>query len=67
MRYGISAAALIVHEQQVLLVNHRGNGYDFWLPPGGKLEDTESIFDCARRETWEETGLAVHLDRIVYI
>jgi 8-oxo-dGTP pyrophosphatase MutT (NUDIX family) len=67
MRYGISAAALIIHEQQVLLVNHRGADYDFWVPPGGKLEGTESIFDCARREAWEETGLEVHLDRIVYI
>jgi len=67
MRYGISAAALIIHERQVLLVNHRGADYDFWVPPGGKLEGTESIFDCARRETWEETGLDVELDRIVYV
>jgi 8-oxo-dGTP diphosphatase len=42
MRYGISAAALIVHEQQILLVNHRVAGqYDFWLPPGGRLEGEE--------------------------
>ena len=68
MRYGISAAALIVRQKQLLLVNHRKNGqYDFWVPPGGKLQDTESIFDCARRETMEETGLSVELDRIIYI
>ena len=68
MRYGISAAALIVGQKQLLLVNHRKNGqYDFWVPPGGKLQDTESIFDCARRETMEETGLSVELDRIIYI
>ena len=68
MRYGISAAALIVQQKQLLLVNHRKNGqYDFWVPPGGKLQDTESIFDCARRETMEETGLSVELDRIIYI
>ena len=68
MRYGISAAALIVHDQQVLLVNHQVTGqYNFWLPPGGRLEGEESIFDCAKREIFEETGLIVEPDRILYI
>ena len=68
VRYGISAAALIVQHKHLLLVNHRKSGqYDFWLPPGGKLQGQESIFDCARREVLEETGLSVDLDRIVYI
>ena len=68
MRYGISAAALVTQQQRLLLVNHRERGqYDFWVPPGGKLQGSESIFDCARRETMEETGLSVVLDRIIYI
>ena len=68
MRYGISAAALVTQQQRLLLVNHRKRGqYDFWVPPGGKLQGSESIFDCARRETMEETGLSVVLDRIIYI
>jgi 8-oxo-dGTP diphosphatase len=68
MRYGISAAALIVRDEQILLVNHRETGrYDFWVPPGGGLQGSESIFECARRETLEETGLGVELDRILYI
>ncbi len=68
MRYGISAASLIVRNEQILLVNHREAGcYDFWVPPGGGLQGSESIFECARRETLEETGLDVELDRILYI
>lgn len=68
MRYGISAAALIVQDDKVLLVNHREPGrYDFWLPPGGSLEGNESIFHCAQRETFEETGLTVELGHILYI
>ena len=68
MRYGISAAALVVKENELLLVNHREEGrYDFWLPPGGKLEGSESIFDCARRETLEETGLTVEPERFLYV
>lgn len=68
MRYGISAAALIVQNDRVLLVNHRESGkYDFWVPPGGSLSGSESILDCARRETFEETGLTVELGHILYI
>ena len=31
----------------------------FWIAPGGKREDNESITDCAKREVYEETGLRV--------
>ncbi len=51
----------------MLLVNHWGPGYDFWVPPGSTLEGDESIFNCARRETLEETCLSVDLGRIAYI
>ena len=68
MRYGISAAALVLDNDRLLMVNHCEPGaYDFWLPPGGRLEGNESILDCARRETFEETGLAVQPQRILYV
>lgn len=68
MKYGISAAALIIQNSQVLLVNHKETGkYDFWVPPGGRLVGRESILDCARRETLEETGLTIEPGQILYI
>ena len=30
-----------------------------WTMPGGKLELNEKLFDCAKRETFEETGIKV--------
>jgi 8-oxo-dGTP diphosphatase len=68
MRYGISAAALIVQDGRLLLVNHRVRGsFDIWLPPGGGLNGDESILDCARREVFEETGLSIEPGRILYV
>ena len=68
MRFGISAGGLVVEENKLLLVHHyREREFDFWVPPGGRVEGYESVFDCAARETLEETGLEVEPERILYI
>ena len=69
MRYGISAGSIIIDKlDRILLVHHYEAGkYDFWVPPGGSLEGNESIYDCARRELLEETGLQADLDFPLYI
>ena len=67
MRYGISAAGIVVENAKVLMAHHVEPGYDFWTLPGGSLEGDESVFECVRREMAEETGLSVEPDKIVYI
>lgn len=70
MKHRIRAAALIVEGDKILLVKHVHpvNGETWWVPPGGGLEAADSsVFDCARRETFEESGLDVTLGRVVYI
>ncbi len=32
---------------------------DVWMAPGGKLEPGEGLYECARREIKEETGLDI--------
>ncbi|QQG44029.1 MAG: NUDIX domain-containing protein [Candidatus Roizmanbacteria bacterium] len=32
---------------------------DVWMAPGGKREFNEGLFECARREIQEETGLTI--------
>jgi len=47
--------------ERVLLVHHRR--LDRWLVPGGHVEaDDDAIWDTARRETIEETGVALEPD-----
>jgi 8-oxo-dGTP pyrophosphatase MutT (NUDIX family) len=61
----IRVAGLLVHSGHVLLVKHRA--HDFWLLPGGRLDDGESLVDCAERELWEETGLRIRAQGPIFL
>ena len=71
MQHRIRAAALVVEGDSVLLVQHQldkvGGGQSWWLPPGGGVEGDESLVECARRETLEETGLSVNVGKLAYV
>jgi 8-oxo-dGTP diphosphatase len=57
-RHSVSvAAAIIDNSQRVLAVRRRDNGK--WEPPGGVLEENETIHAGLVREVMEETGLKV--------
>jgi len=57
----------IVHEHQLLLIQHRehASGRSYWVIPGGGLEEGESEEECVRREMLEETGLEVVVERLL--
>lgn len=70
MNHRIRVAAIIINDQKVLLVKHVDpeTGYTWWVPPGGGLEEEDdSLFDCAKREVFEEANLEISLSRIIYI
>ena len=71
MQHRIRAAAIVFEGDSVLLVQHQhdeiDDGQSWWVPPGGGLEGDESLVECARRETLEETGLSVEIGRLAYV
>ncbi|MYA49162.1 MAG: NUDIX domain-containing protein [Chloroflexi bacterium] len=71
LQYRIRAGAIIVDGDSMLLVQHQDDdsfgGEPWWVTPGGGVEGEESLTECARRETLEETGLSVELGRIAYV
>jgi len=51
----------------ILLVHRNRDDADDWVLPGGTPRRGESMASCARRETIEETGLAVEPGRIAFV
>ena len=59
----INTTLVYIEKDEKYLMIHRVKkkndmNHDKWIGVGGKLEAGESPFDCARRETLEETGAA---------
>lgn len=54
-----AAAVAIVDKGRILMLKRKDNGK--WTLPGGTMELTESIKDCAVREVKEETGLIINI------
>lgn len=61
--FRLGAFALIFNEAGAVLLCHRGD-IDAWNLPGGGVEQGESPWDAAVRETREEVGLVVEVDRL---
>ncbi len=58
-----TAVALFNSERQLLLIRRKDN--EKWTLPGGTLDFTESLMDCAVREMLEETGFRVRITGLV--
>jgi 8-oxo-dGTP diphosphatase len=59
-----AARACLVYENKLLLVSGDGS---YWHLPGGHLELEEDLKQCAKRETFEETGLDAIIGDIIYV
>ena len=56
----VVGGGLILSDAGLLMVqNRRRDGSHDWSPPGGVIEEGESIVDGLTREVWEETGVKV--------
>ena len=61
----VRVALAVLHEGQLLLVQHTKGSKSYWLLPGGGLEWGESLKDAAARELEEETGLRAEVGQFV--
>lgn len=47
---------------EILLLKHRGKGV--WMFPGGQVEIGENLIDALLRETMEESGMSISVERL---
>lgn len=58
-RTEITSRGIIIQDNKVLLIHRRKNGDEYFVFPGGGVEDDESPEEAVLREIFEETGLSV--------
>ena len=58
--------AVVLNEREILLIKN-WVGTQLWTFPGGGIKTGESPEHAAARELYEETGMRVHPDRLVYV
>ncbi len=62
----IRVGAIIVHEDKVMVLWRRVNGQEYFVFPGGRVEEGETLEQTVVRETREETSLEVKVLKFLY-
>jgi len=57
VRTGIRSSAIIIKGNKILLIHRVNNGEEYWVFPGGAVEDNATPEETVAREVNEETGL----------
>ena len=63
----IGARAVILHQEQILLLRAEEPGRVYFFLPGGHVEHGERLEDAVVREVMEETGIAVTVERPLWV
>lgn len=51
------ATAVVVNDGKILMIQRRNNGEDYWVLPGGKVDEGETVEQAVLRELNEETTI----------
>ncbi|MDP1743338.1 MAG: NUDIX domain-containing protein [Candidatus Amesbacteria bacterium] len=54
-----SCRAIIIEGKKILLMHRKKDGIEYWVYPGGHLEEGETPDQAMIREIWEELSLKV--------
>lgn len=68
MSFKIASNTIIYKDNSILLGKRKKTPFKgIWSLPGGHLKYRESVYDCARREIIEETGVSLKLQKLFLI
>ncbi|WP_289142329.1 NUDIX domain-containing protein [uncultured Brevibacillus sp.] len=63
----IRVTVVVEHQGRILLIREKTGGEPCYSLPGGNVEYVETIPEATRREVWEETGLLVSMERLLWV
>jgi len=63
----IRVTAVIIEDNEILLLDQDASEKRSWSLPGGKLEEDETLSEGLAREILEETGLEIEPGKLLYI
>lgn len=66
MRKPIRAVAIVIKDHDVLLMHRKNHGNEYWVFPGGGVEDGETVEQAVLRELQEETCITTTIKRLLY-
>lgn len=62
----IRAVAIIVNDGKVLLMHRINNSKEYYIFPGGGVENGETVEQAVLREVQEETSLEAKIEKLLY-
>ncbi|QOR36863.1 NUDIX hydrolase [Clostridium sp. 'deep sea'] len=65
--FNIRVTGVLIDKGKILLVQQYVDDNRKWSLPGGRVEKRESIQQALVREMFEETGLQIKCDKLLYI
>jgi len=65
-RTGVRAVAIIIRDDKVALIHRKKEGRDYWVFPGGGVEDGETSQESVIREIQEELSLKGKVIKLLF-